>query len=178
MAIHRIREFLSPVPQWLRLIFFLVGYFMLNYIYFLFPNEVLIDVVYFQGMAIICADLINFVAPLEAVAALKNHLASSHANLEIIRGCDGAGALFLIIAAILVSPSTFCRKLFGLILGMALIYVLNLIRISGLYFVIAYQPDWFLLVHTYLAPTLIIAVGCLYFAWWVFGSTHKAHEPS
>jgi len=52
------------------------------------------------------------------------------------------------------------------------------VRISALYFVIAYYPTWFLLVHVYLAPTLMVMVGCGYFAWWAFGSMNKTHEPA
>lgn len=67
-------------------------------------------------------------------------------------------------------PSKLSRKLLGLLLGIGLIYILNLLRISTLYFIVAYHPDWFLLIHTYLAPTLIVIVACAYFAWWAFGS--------
>ena len=60
----------------------------------------------------------------------------------------------------------------------ALIYVLNLLRIGVLYFAIAYYPDWFQLIHVYLAPTLMVIVACAYFAWWAFGSTDKTYEPA
>jgi exosortase family protein XrtM len=96
--------------------------------------------------------------------------------LEIVRGCDGAGVLFLIISAILVFPAGLMRKLLGLLLGIGLIYGLNLLRICILYYVIAYQPSWFQLIHTYAAPTLMVILGCFYFAWWAFGSTAQNHE--
>jgi exosortase family protein XrtM len=135
-------------------------------------------VVYYHGFGVLCAQLIHFFAPLEQILAVHNHLQSPRADLEIVRGCDGAGALFLLMAAILAFPAPFKRKLKGVVLGVLLMYSLNLIRISGLYFVVAYHKDWFLLVHTYLAPTLLIVLACLFFAWWALGATHNVNEPA
>ena len=136
------------------------------------------NVIYYHGVVTICADLINWIAPMEQVLAQHNHLLSAKADLEIVRGCDGAGVLFLMVSAIVVFPSNWRRKLLGLILGISLVYSLNLLRVCGLYFVITCHADWFLLIHTYLAPTLMIIIGCCYFAWWAFGSTNKDYEPA
>ena len=171
---HRISRF----NEWLQFILFVGCYALLNYGYFKIPDDLFMKVIYYHGVVTICADLINMFAPMEQVLAQHNHLLSVKANLEIVRGCDGAGVLFLVVSAIIAFPSTGRRKLIGLLLGIGLIYLLNLLRISILYFVIAYQPDWFQLVHVYLAPTLMVLVGCCYFAWWAFGSTEKTHEPA
>jgi len=151
---------------------------LLNYGYFKISVDLLINVIYYHGVVTICADLINMFAPLEKVLAQQNYLFSAKANLEIVRGCDGAGVLFLVVSAIIAFPSTSRRKLTGLMLGIGFIYLFNLLRITGLYFVISYQPEWFLLVHIYLAPTLMVLAGCSYFAWWAFGSTNKIDVPA
>ena len=164
--------------EWLQFIVFVGCYALLNYGYFKIPVDLFMNVIYYHGVVTICADLINMFAPMEQVLAQQNHLLSAKANLEIVRGCDGAGVLFLVASAIVAFPSTGRRKLLGLLLGIGLIYLLNLLRISALYFIIAYQPDWFQSVHVYLAPTLMVMVGCCYFAWWAFGSTNKIHEPA
>jgi exosortase family protein XrtM len=172
------RRRMSRFNEWLHFILFVVCYALLNYGYFKIPVDLFMNVIYYHGVVTICADLINMFAPLEQVLAQQNHLLSAKANLEIVRGCDGAGVLFLVVSAIVAFPSTWRRKLTGLLLGIGLIYLINLLRISALYFIIAYQPGWFLLVHTYLAPTLMIIVGCCYFAWWAFASTNAIHEPA
>jgi exosortase family protein XrtM len=169
---------LSRFNEWLQFILFVGCYALLNYVYFKIPDETFLNVIYYHGVVAICADLINMIAPLEQVLAQQNHVLSAKADLEIVRGCDGAGVLFLVVSAIVAFPSTWRRKLTGLVLGIGLIYLLNLLRISALYFVIAYQPDWFQLLHVYLAPTLMVLVACAYFAWWAFGSTEKLHEPA
>jgi exosortase family protein XrtM len=164
--------------EWLHFILFLGCYALLDYAYFKIPVDTFINVIYYHGVVTVCADLINMLAPLEQVLAQQNHLLSAKANLEIVRGCDGAGVLFLVVSAIVAFPSTGRRKLTGLLLGIGLIYLINLLRISALYFIIAYQPVWFPLLHVYLAPTLMVLVGCCYFAWWAFDSTEKTHEPT
>ena len=169
---------MSRFNEWLQFMLFVGCYTLLNYGYFKIPDDLFMRVIYYHGVVTICADLINMFAPLEQVLAQQNHLLSAKANLEIVRGCDGAGVLFLVVSAIIAFPSTGRQKLIGLLLGISLIYLINLLRISILYFVIAYQPDWFQLIHVYLAPTLMVLVGCCYFAWWAFGATEKAHEPA
>jgi exosortase family protein XrtM len=151
---------------------------LLDYGYFQIPVDLFINVIYYHGVVAVCADLVNWLAPLEHVLAKQNHLLSIKADLEIVRGCDGAGVLFLMVSAILVFPSGLKRKLLGLLLGIGLIYSINLLRIFALYFVIAYQPGWFQLIHTYIAPTLMVIFGSVYFAWWAFGSTNRLHEPA
>lgn len=170
-------ETLKSRREGLQILLFFGIYAVFHTAYFQIPDEVLRDVVYYYGIGVFCSELISLIAPLEQVVAVQNHLKSPLADLEIVRGCDGAGALFLVMAAILAFPTTIKRKLVGLVLGVALMYSLNLIRISGLYFVVAYHRDWFQVIHTYLAPTLLIIMACLFFAWWAWGSSRASHEP-
>jgi len=164
--------------EWFQFILFLAGYALLDYAYFQIPDSTLANFIYYYGFTAVCTDVINIIAPLEQVSAQQNHLLSANTDLEIVRGCDGAGILFLLVSAILAFPSKWPRKLLGVLIGIGLIYFLNLLRISILYFFNAYHPEWFQMIHVYLAPTLMVMAGCAYFAWWAFGSTHKLHEPT
>ncbi|OQW65198.1 MAG: exosortase family protein XrtM [Proteobacteria bacterium ST_bin11] len=168
----------EKLPEWVSFTLFVACYALLDYAYFKIPVDLFANVIYYHGVVAVCADLVNWLAPLEQVWAKQNHLISAKADLEIVRGCDGAGVLFLVISAVLVFPGGLKQKLLGLMLGIGLIYGINLLRICVLYFVIAYQPGWFQLIHTYVAPTLMVVLGCFYFAWWAFGSTTQTHEPA
>lgn len=159
--------------QWVQLALFFGIYGVFHFAYFTIPNEVLSDVVYFHGLGVVAAKAINAVAPAEAVAAVQNHIRSNTADLEIVRGCDGAGALFLVVAAVLAFPAPIKNKCVGVLSSIALMYFLNLLRICSLYFIIAYHPAWFTAVHVYLAPTLIIVLACLFFAWWAVSAVPK-----
>lgn len=161
--------------DWLFLLLFAAIYGLLHFAYFQIPDEVLRDVVHYHGLVKVSAGLIDLLAPVEHVAALQNHIISPLANLEVVRGCDGSGAMFLIVAAVLAFPASVVRKLVGIAASLALMYVLNLVRIVSIYFVVAYYPAWFLPAHTYFAPTLIVLLGCLFFAWWALWATRRKH---
>ena len=169
---------MNKLHEWLQFTLFIGCYLLLNYGYFKIPIEMFSNVIYYHGVVQVCANLINLIAPLERVIGQQNHLLSAKADLEIVRGCDGVGVVFLLVSAVIVFPSKLGRKLMGLALGTGLIYILNLFRVSVLYFIIAYCPEWFLLIHTYVAPVLMVIVACLYFAWWAFGSMDKTYEPT
>lgn len=141
-------------------------FFACEYAYFKIPDTYLREVVYHQLLVRPCVALINFISPGEHIIAQQNFLVSATANLEIVRGCDGAGTIFLMAAAILAYSCSIKDKLQGLFCAVLALALLNYLRIAGLYFLAALANHWFELVHVYLAPTLIILLGCVFFAYW------------
>ncbi len=137
-----------------------------EYAYFKIPDTYLRELVYHYLLVRPCVALINFLNPGEQLIGQHNLLVSAQANLEIVRGCDGAGTLFLMAAAILAYSCSIKHKLQGLACALLALALLNYLRIVGLYFIAAYADDWFELVHVYLAPTFIILLGCAVFAFW------------
>lgn len=160
------------------LVIFVGIYSLLEAIYFTVPNDFLRDVVYHRGIVAVGADIIHLITPQDLVVTNANKLQSGTVTLEIIRGCDGAGVAFLLISAILIFPATWSRKLAGLLAASALVFVLNQMRIVGLYYIVAYDKAWFFPVHTYFAPTLMIAVSCIFFAWWVTSGRADIRETA
>ncbi len=158
-----------------QLVLFALIYGLCHYAYFQLPNQLLAELIYYQTLTRECAALINAVAPTEAVAAMQNHIVSARADLAIVRGCDGAGGFFLVLAAVLVFPAAMRRKLSGIATVFTGLYILNILRICAIYFISAYQPSWFSLVHVYLAPTLFIMTACGLFAYWAAGVAGVVH---
>ena len=136
-------------------------------LYFLLPSAVLHDTIYPHLFGQPTAWLVNALIPDEAVVATANRIASPRAVLEIVRGCDGSGVLFLINAAVLAFPATWRARVAGVLLGAALVYVLNLARLAGLYVVASYRLPWFLPLHTYFVPSLLIVVMALFYLAWL-----------
>lgn len=153
-------------PWWFPL-WFAGIYGLMHHAYFQIPDDLLRDTLYHWGLVRPDVAVIDLLAPGEQVVAVGNHLVSARANLEIVRGCDGSGAMFLVVSAMLAYPASLGRKLAGVLAAAGFMYLLNLLRIAAIYFVVAYYPTWFLPAHTYFAPTLIVVLGCLFFAWWV-----------
>ena len=112
------------------------------------------------------AALINQLAPNARVRSHGAQLTSPNIRLSILNGCEGMESLFLMIAAILAYRCRWKDKLIGLTLGTLLIYGLNQLRIVGLYFALRQDQGLFAAIHGYIGPTLIIAIGVLFFTWW------------
>lgn len=81
----------------------LLYYGVLHAVYFLIPIAILHDQLYLQIFGRPSAGLIDLMVPAEEVTALANRIASPRATLEIVRGCDGSGVLFMISAAVVAS---------------------------------------------------------------------------
>ena len=70
-----------------------------------------------------------------------------------------------------MNPARPTRKLAGALGALAFAWLLNLLRVTGLYFAAAYRHEWFNLLHNFLVPTFVIVVCCVMFAWWTAWST-------
>jgi exosortase family protein XrtM len=148
------------------LVLFVAVYAALHAAYFRVPDAVLREVVHFYGIVWPGAAVIQLASPGEQVVAVQGTLRSPKATLNIVRGCDGAGVAFLMVAAVVAFAGGWKRKLLGVAAALLLTYLLNQVRVVVLYFVAAYRYDWFNPLHNYLIPTFIIVVCCIFFAWW------------
>ncbi len=142
------------------------------------PDSFLRDHVYFYGIVRPAEALINWIVPTEHALGVQNRIESASARLNIVRGCDGAGIAFLLIAAILAYRAHLKATLLGITGAVLLVYVLNEMRVIVLYFLITRRPDWFLTAHVYLIPTLMILVGTIYFSLWSARLSHALASPA
>lgn len=122
--------------------------------------------------------IINQWQSTERVHAQGHLLVSSQVKLSVLKGCEGTESLFLIIAAILAFRSSWRHTLAGLASGTIVIYLANQTRIVALYFALRHDRELFAALHGYIAPTLIIAVGCLFYLWWIQWSHWKTPKQS
>lgn len=122
---------------------------------------------YHDALILVSADLIRWIAPGETLIADVNRLISARVQLEVVRGCDGAGVLFFLVSAMVVGSASWTGKLLGVLGAVGLIYSMNLVRLTGLYFVAAYRPDWFLPLHSLFVPVAMIGIACLFYAAWL-----------
>ena len=154
-------------PRWLgTLILFAAIYTLLYWGYMRIPDQTLGQTVYYWGIVWPGAALVNLLSGAEPVRAVVNRIESSGAILEIVRGCDGAGVLFLLIAAILAVRGPLRRVLWGLAGAVVFVYLLNQLRIVVLYFATRSKGDWFVPLHSYIFPTLFVVLALAFFAIW------------
>ena len=106
-----------------------------------------------------------------------------HFPVAIIDECTGVYEAVLLGAALLAFPASWGKTAIGFLLGLPLIYAMNLARIVLLLFVGRSFPQAFELMHVYFwQVTMIAMVSSLWLAWviWVVGGTRspapEAHE--
>jgi len=104
--------------------------------------------------------------PDDGVAVAANRIDSERVRLNILPGCEGTELFILLIAGVLAYPASWRQRLRGLAIGLPLAFALNQLRVVLLYGVVRDRPDWFELMHGYLAPTaLVVALGAYFWIW-------------
>ena len=151
----------------LALVVFGLVYVGLYLAYLAVSNEALVRYCYYPLIVEPGAALVRWLAPSEPVRALGNQMISGATTLEIVRGCDGAGVLFLMIAAVLAAGAPWRRVAGGLACALMFVYAVNQVRIVVLYFVLVRRPEWFVPLHTMVFPGLFIILGLVGFALWI-----------
>ncbi len=87
-------------------------------------------------------------------------------GVAIESGCNGIEAILILISAMLAFPGPWLAKVLGVVIGAALVQLLNLGRIISLYYLVQWDHEIFEWFHTYLWPTLIILDALIVFIIW------------
>jgi exosortase family protein XrtF len=81
--------------------------------------------------------------------------------------CNGLTLFALFASFIAAFPGSWKKKLWFIPVGILIIHLLNIIRVTGLCIIVKHNPDWLQFNHTYLFQ--IIMYGCIFGIWmfWV-----------
>lgn len=140
------------------------------------PDSVLRESIYPNVIGHAAAATIKIITPDRIVRVKDNRIMSSKAALNIVRGCDGSGVWFMLLAAVLGFGARIKHTLLGLALGTLVVYLVNQVRIVGLFYLVEYDRTLFPVVHTYYAPTLIVFIIAGFFLWWTRWTTLQEKE--
>ena len=88
-------------------------------------------------------------------------------SVEIVSDCSPHMPYLMFAAVVLAFPTTWKRRLLGLLLGAVLIHLFNTLRIMALIGVLAWRRPWFEFVHVYLFQTGTVVVVFVTFAVWL-----------
>jgi exosortase family protein XrtM len=147
-------------------ILFIVIFFALQTAYYFarpFTTPFLVD----RLTTRVSSKIINIITPHEKTFVQEGALTDGDFMVEIRRGCEGIEGMLLLIAAILAYPDSIGAKCYGLCGGIFFVYVFNLARIVGLYYVVKYNPTLFDMMHIYVGQIVIIFVALVYFIVWL-----------
>jgi len=94
---------------------------------------------------------------------------------DIKAGCTGIEPIIILLSAIFAFPSPWKAKVYGAVLGMVILQVVNLIRIVSLVYLGINHPKYFHDAHTFIWQIVIIALSL--FLWMVWARSLKPYEP-
>jgi len=95
-------------------------------------------------------------------------IAGDRYALEVSRGCDAVQPTALYLSAILATPAAWKRRLAGIAAGVLVLFALNLVRIVSLYYVGAFAPDWFDVVHVDLWGAVFVLLAVSLWLLWAY----------
>jgi exosortase H (IPTLxxWG-CTERM-specific) len=102
----------------------------------------------------------------EPVAVTGCVVSSPRFAVTIYNGCNALITSLIFIAGVLAFPARWTAKLAGVVGGLIVIQILNLVRILSLFYIGIYLPDYFDDAHIYIWQSLIIITGVALWVVW------------
>ena len=121
--------------------------------------------------------LLNLFSPDVHAVADGTRIRAPGGGINILNGCEGTEVLFMMIAAFCAVPMVWRRRVQGLVISVGLVYALNQVRILCLFYAFRGNKSLFDLLHTVLAPLMLIIFSALFFSAWIhrdLGTTEAA----
>lgn len=144
------------------ILFFVGGFGVLLILFYAFWQSkffnvnILPSIVSFN--AVLSSKLLNFFG--QDTTSNGELLSSQLFSINVSRGCDAIEAMALFVSTTLAFPMSWRIKIIGILNGIILLFVLNLIRIITLFISGIYKPSIFEILHVQIWPTIIIIFAC------------------
>jgi len=109
------------------------------------------------------------------IQVVGTNILSPDFSMGIITACTGLVAMAIFTSAVLAYPSSIVKKAEGIAMGIAGLFIFNLVRMAGLFVVGSYLPDFFNSAHYIVGQSLMIllAIGL-----WLFWLEKRVHVTS
>ncbi len=120
---------------------------------------------YLKAYAWLASGVINFFGQGSQLSEVT--ITSPHFSMAIRRGCDAVEPTWLFCAAVLSYPGPPGCKAVGILVGVVVLQVLNLVRIVSLYFIGVYLPSFFNTAHLEIWPVVFIVLAIVMMVGWI-----------
>lgn len=153
----------QPWPGWARVALFVACYLGLQGLYAYGGGTAVERFFLVDSGSRPAAWLINLLQPGIGARAVDARIVAPGGGIGIANGCEGTDIYFLLVAAFAAAALPWRRRAAGLLLGVALAFVLNQARIIALFHAFRNDRSLFELLHTTILPVLLVAAVGLYF---------------
>ncbi|MEO1260624.1 MAG: archaeosortase/exosortase family protein [Bacteroidota bacterium] len=102
---------------------------------------------------------------------------SSEFAVNIKNGCDGLEAIAILVSGVLIFPASVKLKLSGITWGVITLFLLNLLRIAGLYLIgLNFSPTVFEIMHVQGGFILFTMISVILLFIWINWAVKKSQQ--
>ncbi len=142
-------------------------------IYFQLFIDSLPFLAYLGFCAELSAGLLNLIG--EEVTLLARTITSAAGpSVTVVEGCDALRIYSVLAAAIIAYEGSIRQKVLGILFGIGLMFLFNVVRISMLLWVDVHHTDVFDIFHHTILPAGLWIIAVVYFYYW--GSKIERHQ--
>lgn len=120
---------------------------------------------YLRVNAHVASTILNLMGQRTRVSDFQ--VSSGQFGVDIRRGCDAVEPTALYLAALLAFPAPLRRKLPGILAGVIVLALVNLVRIVSLFLVGLYWPQLFDIMHGEVWQAVFILLSVILWACWI-----------
>jgi exosortase family protein XrtM len=131
-----------------------------------------------RGVVVPCAAVARHLAPGSDVRAVGNRLVQSGGSLRIVNGCDGMETLLMLVAGFAVAPLSPRTRLIGMLIGIPVVYLLNMARILALLYAYRTDTELFEAMHGIVTPVIMVLAIAVYYHVWLLVSGPRSVGPA
>lgn len=130
-----------------------------------------------EDLTVRCStSLINLLTPQVMAIANGTKISAVGGGINVYSGCEGVEIMFMLYAAMIISPITLRDKLIGAVIGTVYIFLLNQLRLVFLFYSVRFDSTWFEIAHGTVFPIFLVAFTALFFGLWL--SRHVQNSES
>lgn len=119
-----------------------------------------------SNVASILSNLLKFLGIKTLIIDYTTVYLPNNVALEIILECTGVYEMIILSSIILSYPTSIKNKLYGIISGITIIYILNVIRLISISYILIYYANKFDFIDRYLWQiSLIFFISLTYSIW-------------
>ncbi len=123
------------------------------------------------------AALIRVLTPAIEATADGYSLKAFGGGLNILNGCEGVEAVFLLLAAFVITPMPWRARLTGVAFGIAFLFAVNQLRVVILFYAWRTDPRLFANLHGLVMPiAMTILIAGYYYAWLAHNARRTDHS--
>jgi exosortase/archaeosortase family protein len=162
-------DILKRVWQKKRPVLFFIGGFCILMVlfYIVFPTSFYKNNIH-PFVVLVYAKISGFILNLagQNTQVRGDEIISARFMINLKKGCDAVEAMAVYASALLAFPAKWKKKIKGLLIGLAVLFVLNIIRVVSLFLAGVYAPKFFDLMHVEVWQVLFILIAVVMWIGW------------